>query len=405
MYRAFALLLLSCSAAPSPSAVCGNGTIDPGELCDGDDVRGACGSLGLGRGPLHCNASCEGYDARSCILAMDAGLALEDAGPSSPDAGPADAGSPDAGPSMALIVRNGRFELEDGGGVDVRGAISCCGGGPYGWPLFNETWMDLTASKGVTFLHMRLGPFLTTGNGETDWASTGGGYVEAAGKADLTQFNDAFWSRVRALISGARARGQYVEVDLIDGWAIKHCRWGDLPGYSAWDSAFNVQGEDHCATAGSDAVAPGSVAERWIRKVVEETGRFDNVLYEDGNEVGLIAGYATAWTTSMHDVVRDEERRRGYGRHLFGTNSGQLATLQSAAVDYGELHQSSAATPDQCAGKPCLVNEYNPNPPLTPEQFQQQFCAARRQGTSFWYWRHDQSEADFLRSLGLMHCP
>ena len=403
MHRALALLLLSCSTAPTP--LCGNGTIDPAELCDGDDVRGACGSLGLGRGPLRYNATCDGYDTASCAAgdagAQDAGVG--DAG--TVDAGGADAGTPDAGPSMTITVRNGRLEHEDGRAVDVRGAISCCGGGPYGWPLFNETWMDLTASKGVTFLHMRLGPFLTTGNGETDWASTGGGYVEVAGKADLTQFNEAFWSRVSALISGARARGQYVEVDLIDGWAIKHCRWGDIPGYSAWDSAFNVQGEDHCATAGSDAVAPGSVAERWIRKVVEETGRFDNVLYEDGNEVGLIAGYTTAWTTSLHDLVRDEEQRRGYGRHLFGTNSGQLAALQSAAVDYGELHQNAAATADQCAGKPCLVNEYNPNPPLTPEQFQQRFCAARQQGTAFWYWRHGQSEADFLRSLDLMHCP
>ena len=152
---------------------------------------------------------------------------------------------------------------------------------------------------------------------------------------------------------------------------------------------------------------PGSVADQWIRKVVQETGRFDNVLYQDGNEVGLVAGYATAWTTSMHDVIRDEEQRQGYARHLFGTNSGRAATMQHTSVDYVELHQDDSATPAQCANKPCLVNEYNPAPSLTPAEFHQRFCAARQQGTVFWYWRHGQSDADFLRSLDLMQagCP
>ena len=79
--------------------------------------------------------------------------------------------------------------------------------------------------------------------------------------------------------------------------------------------------------------------------------------------------------------------------------------MQQASVDYGELHQNNAATPSQCANKPCLVNEYNPNPALTPEQFQQRFCAAHSAGTAFWYWRHGQEDAEFLRSLDLMHCP
>ncbi|MDP1828935.1 MAG: hypothetical protein Q8L48_37080 [Archangium sp.] len=406
----FATLISCVPPSGPPLPFCGNGVTEGDEVCDGADVRGACGSVGLGPGQLRCKVTCDGFDTTACG-AIDSGTLLVDAGvpvAGAPDAGTPDAGAPDAGPSMAITVRAGRLEHEDGRAVDVRGAISCCAGGPYGWPLFNETWMDLTAAKGVTFLHMRVGPFMTsTANGETDWAPIGGGYVESGGKADLTRFNEVFWQRVRALIAGARSRGQYVEVDVIDGWGIKHCRWGDLAGYSAWDSAFNAQAADHCATAGSAAVAPGSVADQWIRKVVRETGRFDNVLYQDGNEVGLIAGYTTAWTTSMHDVIRDEEQRQGYARHLFGTNSGLMATMQHASVDYGELHQDDSATPAQCANKPCLVNEYNPNPTLTPVEFHQRFCAARQQGTAFWYWRHGQSEADFRRSLDLMQagCP
>jgi len=327
--------------------------------------------------------------------ALDSGVF--DAGTT--DAGPSDAGVVDAGrSSLALSVRGSQFVLSDGGVVDARGAASCCGGG-YGWPLYDEAWADLVASKGGNFLHMRVGPFRTEGNGETDWAPVGGGYVEAAGKADLSQFNPVFWTRVRALLQYARDRQLYVEVDVIDGWSLKHCQAGDIPGYSAWDSAFNVQQANGCGPAGKGAISPGSLAEQWVRKVVAETGGFDNVLYQDGNELGLVQGYSPAWTRSMHDLIRAEEQARGFVRHPFATNSDVLSVMQSPEVDYLEFHQSTPLTAGQCLGKPCLVNEYNPSPALTPAQFRQRFCAARQQGTSFWYWRHDQTEDQMLESL------
>jgi hypothetical protein len=48
------------------------------------------------------------------------------------------------------------------------------------------------------------------------------------------------------------------------------------------------------------------------------------------------------------------------------------------------------------------VNEYNPNPPLTAAQFHARFCAARSQGTTFWSWRHGQSDAVMRQALALM---
>ncbi|MCC6335294.1 MAG: hypothetical protein IT380_15055 [Myxococcales bacterium] len=414
------LALCACSATSTPST-CGNGRLDPGEVCDGPLLREeTCLSRGWGTGTLACADTCRDFDTRGCVVPTGGGSGGGgggggDAGPgdagTSPDAGAMDAGGPaagvpDAGPSMALTVRNGRLEHQDGRAVDVRGAISCCGGA-FGWPLFDEAWLDTVAPRGATFLHMRLGPFRTEGNGETDWAAVGGGYVEANGQADLTRFNERFWSRVRELLGKARARGLYVEVDVVDGWGVKHCRWGDLPGYSAWEAAFNAQGLDGCATAASGPVAPGGVHEAWIRKVVAETGAFDNVLYEDGNEVGLVQGYDSEWTRTMAVLIRDEEARRGYPRHLFGTNSGDATAMQLADVDYLEEHQNQPLAASQCFGKPCFVNEYNPNPPLSPAQFHQRFCAARDEGTAFFYWRHGQSEADMLQSLTLMGqgCP
>ncbi len=363
---------------------------------------------------LACSACVGGASGLPPDAGIDAGSDSGTAagpGGGAPDSGPQpvqdDGGTtPDAGTvSMALSVSGSRLLLPDGGPLVVRGAISCCGGG-YGWPLFDDAWLAYTASKQVNLLHLRLGPFLTqTANGETDWAPVGGGYVESGGVADLTQFNSAFWTRLSELIGAARRNGQWVEVTVVDSWAIKHCRHGDLPGYSPWDPAFNLQGENDCATSGSQPIALGSTEERWVRQVVDVTGAFDNVLYEDGNEAGLVPGYDPAWTISLAALVHDEESRRGYLRHLVSSNSGNATANQ--AVDYVELHQTTAATLAQCGGAPCLVNEYNPDPALTPEEFFAQYCLARSQGTWFWYWRHGQTEAQMNASLDLQAggCP
>jgi hypothetical protein len=305
-----------------------------------------------------------------------------------------------------LSTADGRLVGPDGAEVEFRGAISCCGGG-YGWPLVDEGWMDLVGAAGVRFLHVRLGPFLTGPGGESDWAETGGGYVEVDGRADLDQWNETFWSRVRDLLRAAGERGMWVEIDVADGWAVKHCRWGDVPGYSAWDAAHNVQEEDACATAGSGAIVEGSVHDLWVRKVVDETGRYGNVFYQDGNELGLVDGYAPEWTRSIQERLRAAEAAHAWPRHLLGTNSDRAETID--AVDVVELHQVEAADGDACLGKPCLVNEYNPDPPLSlsPAEILDRYCAAESFGTYFWYWRHGQSAEDMEASLAALQsgCP
>lgn len=49
-----------------PPAVCGNGTVDTGEDCDGTDFAGAtCTSLGFTGGTLACSATCQ-FDLTGC---------------------------------------------------------------------------------------------------------------------------------------------------------------------------------------------------------------------------------------------------------------------------------------------------------------------------------------------------
>lgn len=351
--------------------------------------------LALALVTVACSPSSEVADASNVgDAASDLGLDVVDAR----DAG--DAGDPRF-LSMLLGRQGSTLVRIDGAPFAFSGAISCCGGA-YGWPLFDTAWADTTRAYGVDFLTVRLGPFLTGPGGESDWSKTGGPYVEVQGKADLSQPNGAFWAAVRSLVEYAGTHGTWVEVDVADGWSIKHCRAGDLPGYSAWDKAWNVQAVDACANAGGGAIVPSSVHDAWVRKVFEETGPYGNVIYQDGNEIGLVPGYSPAWTASIESILRDVESKRGFPRHILGTNSGNATTMQSAGVDYVELHRNTAASPSLCAGKPCLVNEYNPDPPMTPNQLHDEVCAARANGTYFWYWRHGQSAQDMAATLALI---
>jgi hypothetical protein len=168
-----------------------------------------------------------------------------------------------------------------------------------------------------------------------------------------------------------------------------------------------VQAEDACTGAGAGPVTPGSVQDAWIRKVVLETGGFDHVVYQDGNEIGLVPGYAATWTTSMEAIIRDEETKNGYGHHLFATNSGDSTAMQSAVVENLELHQTAPRSSSSCFGKPCGVNEYNPNPALTADELKANYCAARANGTYYWYWRHGQTQPVMDATLALVAagCP
>jgi formylglycine-generating enzyme required for sulfatase activity len=55
-----------CYAAAGEALTCGNGAIDPGEQCDGDQLGGAtCESLGYNAGPLRCGDDCQ-FDRSGC---------------------------------------------------------------------------------------------------------------------------------------------------------------------------------------------------------------------------------------------------------------------------------------------------------------------------------------------------
>lgn len=310
---------------------------------------------------------------------------------------------------LLLRAAGARFVLPGGAPVAFRGAIPCCsteeGEANPEWPLASGAFRQRARDLGdVNFLHIRLGPWRPEATSDQWVRDLGGAYLEAGGdKVDLTRWNPAFRSKVDALLADAGDAGQWVEVDVCDGWGLKHAKLGDFGpawAYHPWLSRNNIQNQDWITSAATGAIAAGSVFEVWVRRVVETTGRHGNVIYQLGNENGLIPGFRPDWERSMAAIVRDEEARRAFGRHLIGTQSQLGALINDPAIDYAEFHTNGGTV--NGLSKPTGVNEYNPEPPLQGAAMHSHYCTAAANGVMYWLWRHTMTRVQWEQALALV---
>jgi len=331
-----------------------------------------------------------------------------------------------------LLGREGsRFVGVDGKAFRVKLDARCCstdeGEPDPHWSIGSKEAIDDAAAKGATVITMRLGPFRIG----ADWSwghEIGGAYLEVgdpavAGvvggrrrganrfpwrgpirqpglihpetlstRADLAQWNPAFWAMVDEIVGYAESKGLRIEVDVDDGWGVKHCKRKDIGDYHPWQRENNVQGQDLCDAAGTIEVQPGDPFDKWIRKVVEVLGKHGGVIWQIGNEDNLIPGFSPAWELSHAAIIKDEELRRGYKAHPIGTQTENPGIIADPRIDFSEWHTGGTAINlANCQGKPCGVNEYNPDPPLTAGAVQESYCAALANGTWFGLWRHSMS--------------
>ncbi|MCD6407073.1 IPT/TIG domain-containing protein, partial [Candidatus Aerophobetes bacterium] len=85
---------------------CGNGKIDPGEQCDGNDFgEQTCESLGFARGTLVCSYNCT-FDTRGCIGAQSGGLGDVCINPEIEGCASGAADCAAGGPSVACVQNN-----------------------------------------------------------------------------------------------------------------------------------------------------------------------------------------------------------------------------------------------------------------------------------------------------------
>jgi hypothetical protein len=191
---------------------------------------------------------------------------------------------------------------------------------------------------------------------------------------DLTRFNPAFWKLLHDRAAYAQAKGIYVLVDLVDGWWLKH---SELPHY--WHAGNNTQGVNlgYCTDA---MAAPQPTHEAWLRHVVDSVGDLPNVIWQDGNELNF-CNPTESWVLGLKAIVRDEESKRGFIHHLFGSLS-ENPTID-AQVDFASFHKDQ---PVAARAYPIQVNEFFPQAQAV---YLNNLQTARSAGTVYHYWHDD----------------
>lgn len=173
------------------------------------------------------------------------------------------------------------------------------------------------------------------------WARTGPGVAkDGKPKFDLTQFDEAFFERLRERVVTAGERGMYVAVMFFEGWALHLSPAPD-----------HVEGHPFHAGSNVNGIGIGSILdyqvlpldsrvrefqEAYIRKVVDTLQDLPNVLWEVANEssgggtvdaafaevLGQAGtpewGDSTAWQYWVIDTVKRHEEQMGYQRHPIG---------------------------------------------------------------------------------------
>ncbi|MBI4580128.1 MAG: hypothetical protein HY718_10530, partial [Planctomycetes bacterium] len=128
------------------------------------------------------------------------------------------------------------------------------------------------------------------------YSATGGGYWGGAGgnKVDFNVWNTTYWNRMKDALGQAQGAGHYVEIWLFDRVGMSpgtNERWGNNP----WAANNNINNlEVPNAQPPNDgtpdfylyATKPNlrNQQERYVRKMIDETIAYTNVLYEIENE-------------------------------------------------------------------------------------------------------------------------
>jgi hypothetical protein len=222
-------------------------------------------------------------------------------------------------------------------------------------PAFNyAAYLDFLAARGHNFTRLWVweqakwtaeisadywfspGPYMRTGPGVA---------LDGKPKFDLTQFNQAFFDRVRSRAQDAAARGIYVSIMLFDGWSI-----ATKPGFTAnnpwkghpFNAANNINGVNGDANGdglGSEIQnlsnsAITALQDDYVRRMIDAVSDLDNVLFEVNNEGDATS---TDWQSHIIQVIRDYESTKGK-RHPVGMTAewpnGVDNTLYSSEADW-----------------------------------------------------------------------
>ena len=163
-------------------------------------------------------------------------------------------------------------------------------------------------------------------------------------KFDLTQFNQAFFDRMRQRVIEAGNRGMYVSVMLFNGWSVSYPK-GFYSAANPWighpfNLANNINGingdvnNDNSGNETHTLINPQvlAVQEAYVRKVIDTVNDLDNVLYEISNESD---GGSHEWQYHLINYIKSYEATKPK-QHPVGM------TVEWPNGDNSRLYQSSA---------------------------------------------------------------
>jgi hypothetical protein len=133
-------------------------------------------------------------------------------------------------------------------------------------------------------------------------------------KFDVTQFNQAYFDRLRSRVIAASDRGIYVMVMLFQGWSVESKKVGiaNVWTWHPFNSENNVNGINGDPNGDGEGKevhtlsipAITALQEAYVRKVIDTVGDLDNVLYEIANESHKDS---TDWQHHMINYIRTYE--------------------------------------------------------------------------------------------------
>ena len=178
------------------------------------------------------------------------------------------------------------------------------------------------------------------------WPRTGPGTArDGKLRFDLTQFNSAYFDRLRSRVIAAGARGIYVSIMLFEG----HGLHASSPPW-CWDGhPFNVHNNVNGINGDPDGDGRGlethtlqipavtALQEAYVRQVIDTVNDLDNVLYEIANESGA---YSTEWQYHVIHTIHEVEKGKP-NQHPVGMtfqyaeeNSGTNANLFDSPAEW-----------------------------------------------------------------------
>jgi hypothetical protein len=194
------------------------------------------------------------------------------------------------------------------------------------------------------------------------WPRTGPGTAkDGKPRFDLSEFDPAFFGRLRDYVIAAGSEGIYVSVMLFEGFGLHLSTPPDSVEGHPFHAANNVNGVG-IASINDYQVLPldprvEALQDAYVRKVVDTVQDLPNVLYEIANEssgggsvdkefiemIGLSEppdwGDSTGWQYRVIDLVKSYEEEMEYAKHPVGM------TMQHPVRDQGRVNDVLFSSP------------------------------------------------------------